>query len=392
MPDRPARAFDLDNHYYEATDAFIRHIDPKMAKRCMQWADIGGKQRLLVGGKVNRFIPNPTFDPCSKPGALIDYFRGKVSITDLGKAFGELDPISPAYRDPAARVKVMDEQGLDGAFLFPTLGVGMEGSLSHDRPALLAAFTAFNRWLDEDWGFNYQDRLYAAPYITLADVDHAVAELEFALDHDARIINIRPAPISDPAGNRSFGHPDHDPFWARVNEAGITVALHAGDAGYGFMLEQWGVDPEFQAFRIPALFQLLTMSPISDSVASMIADGVFKRFPNVRVASVENGSDWVPPLFGKLAKVYKMRKPMFDEDPRDTFRRHVWVSPFYEDDLQGLVDLIGIDHMCFGSDWPHAEGLADPLSYIEDLDGFDADGIDKIMYANAASLAVPVSG
>ncbi|MCB1248119.1 MAG: amidohydrolase family protein [Acidimicrobiales bacterium] len=388
------RAFDADNHYYEATDAFTRHVDKRMQSRCMRWAEIDGKQRLLVGGKINRFIPNPTFDPVAKPGALIDYFRGKTSITNLHSAFGELDPIQPAYRDPAARVELMDAQGLDAAFVFPTLGVGMESSLAHDRDALLAAFAGFNRWLLDDWTFNYHDRLYATPYLTLADVDWAVAELEFVLDHGARIINMRPGPITDPAGNRSLGHPDHDPFWARVNEAGITVAFHAGDAGYGFMLEQWGVNPEFQAFRIPALFQLLTMSPISDTVASLLADGVFLRFPNVRVATIENGSEWVAPLCKKLRKVYAMRGPMWDEDPIETLRRHVYVAPFYEDDLAELRDLIGIDRIIFGSDYPHAEGLADPISYVDDLTaaGFDAAEVDKVMYANAASLAVPLTG
>ncbi|MCX7619310.1 MAG: amidohydrolase [Acidimicrobiales bacterium] len=391
MAERPTKAFDADNHYYEAEDAFIRHVDPAMRSRCMRWADIDGKKRLLVGGKVNRFIPNPTFDPCSRPGALIDYFRGRTSITDLHTAFGELEPISPAYRDPAARVRLMDEQGLTAAFLFPTLGVGMEGALSHDRPAILAAFRAFNRWLLDDWTFNFQDRLYAAPYLTLADVDWAVDELEFVLDAGARIINMRPGPIADPTGNRSFGHPSHDPFWARVNEAGITVAFHAGDAGYGFMLEKWGVNPEFQAFRLPALFQLLTMSPISDTVASFIADGVFDRFPNIRIVTIENGSEWVRPLFQKLKKVWQMRRPMFSEDPRETFRRHVWVAPFYEDDLSELVSLIGIDHIIFGSDFPHAEGLPDPLSYVEDLTaaGLDQDAVDKVMYENAAQLATP---
>ena len=69
--------FDADNHYYEATDAFTRHLDPKMARRAMQWAEIDGRQRLLVAGAVNRFIPNPTFDPVAKPGALDEYFRGR---------------------------------------------------------------------------------------------------------------------------------------------------------------------------------------------------------------------------------------------------------------------------------------------------------------------------
>ncbi len=391
VPARPTRAFDADNHYYEATDAFIRHVDKRMRGRCMRWAEIDGRERLLVGGKINRFIPNPTFDPVSKPGALIDYFRGKVSITSLHDAFGELDPIHPAYRHPAERLQVMDEQGLSGAFLFPTLGVGMESALSGDRPALLAAFRGFNRWLEEDWSYDYEGRLFAAPYLTLADVDWAVEELDYALEHGARLINMRPGPVTDPNGNRSLGHPSHDPFWARVNEAGITVAFHAGDAGYGFMLEQWGVDPDFQAFRIPALFQLLTMSPISDTVASLLADGVFLRFPNVRVATIENGADWVRPLMGKLKKAFAMRGPMWQEDPRETMRRHVWVSPFHEDDLGELRELIGIDQIVFGSDFPHAEGLADPLSYVDDLAtfGFDGDDVDKVMYANAAALAVP---
>ena len=62
------RGFDADNHYYEATDAFTRHIEPEYAKRAMQWAEIDGKTRLLVGGRVNRFIPNPTFNHLAKPG------------------------------------------------------------------------------------------------------------------------------------------------------------------------------------------------------------------------------------------------------------------------------------------------------------------------------------
>ena len=144
-------AFDADNHYYEAEDAFIRHIPKDMAKRCMQWAVIDGKKRLLVGGKVNKFIPNPTFNPVSKPGALDAYFRGKVAGGDMRTLFGELDPISPAYRDRDARLAVMKAQGLSGAMFFPTLAVGMEESLRHDIPALCAAFRAFNRWLFEDW-------------------------------------------------------------------------------------------------------------------------------------------------------------------------------------------------------------------------------------------------
>jgi predicted TIM-barrel fold metal-dependent hydrolase len=118
---------------------------------------------------------------------------------------------------------------------------------------------------------------------------------------------------------------------------------------------------------------------------------VFIRVPKLRVATIENGAEWVKPLFDKLSKTYKMRGFLFEEDPRETFKRHVWVAPFYENDLGELASLIGTDHILFGSDWPHAEGLADPLSFVDDLTsaGFDGDDIDKVMYANAASLVVP---
>ena len=124
----------------------------------MQWAQIDGKTRLLVGGKVNKFIPNPTFDPVAAPGVMDEYFRGRnPKSADPGKLFGELEPIRPEYRDRDARLAVMDAQGMEGCIMLPTLGVGMEQALAGDLPALAAAFRAFNRWLDEDWGFAYQE-------------------------------------------------------------------------------------------------------------------------------------------------------------------------------------------------------------------------------------------
>jgi hypothetical protein len=215
------RTFDADNHYYEATDAYTRHIDPTMAKRAMQWAEIDGRTRLLVGGKVNRFIPNPTFDPVAKPGSLIEYFRGRnPEARDMRSLFGELEPIRPEYRDRDARLAVMDVQGLAGCFLFPTLGVGMEEALAHDPAALVAAFGAFNRWLEDDWGYAYQERIFAAPMITLVDVDAAVKELYRVLDADARLICVKGGPAHTPSGLTSPADPRFDPFWGVVNESG----------------------------------------------------------------------------------------------------------------------------------------------------------------------------
>jgi hypothetical protein len=382
-------AFDVDNHYYEAEDAFTRHIEPAMRRRAMQWAEIDGRKRLLVGGKVNRFIPNPTFDPVARPGVLDQYFRAKESASDIREAFGALEPIDPAYRNRDARLARMDQQGLAATFLFPTLGVGMESALEDDRPAMLAAFRAFNRWLEDDWGLNYRERLFTAPYISLADVDWALEELDWALGLDARVVVMRASSVVADVGRRSLGDRSHDPFWQRLNDAGITLAIHSGDAGYGFMLEYWGQDAEFEAFRYAPLKSLLTYSPISDAVASLIAEQVFARFPNLRLATIESGSEWVAPLFKKLKKAYGQHRYAFTEDPIETFRRHVWVSPYYEDDLLELRSMIGADHILFGSDYPHAEGLADPVSFVHDLAGFSDEEIRSIMRDNGFGLATP---
>ena len=383
--------FDADNHYYEATDAFTRHIEPGMEKRCMQWAELNGKQRLLVGGKVNRFIPNPTFDPVAKPGSLDDYFRGRnPDAKDVKTLFGSLEPISPAYRNRDARLAVMDEQGIAGCFLFPTLGVGMEVSLNHDPEALVAAFRAFNRWLDEDWGFNYRDRIFAAPMITLVDVDAAVAEVEHALERDARVVCIKGGPVFAAGQSWSPGDRRYDPVWGRLAEAGVTVGIHSGDAGYRRYLSDWEQTGDFESFRQSPLSGVLNADRAPfETYAALLCHGVFDRHPNTRIASIESGSEWVPLLVKKLKKVYSQSPTSFERDPIESFREHVWVAPFYEDDMSGLKDLLGVDHILFGSDWPHAEGLAEPAAFIKDLDnnGFSAADAHLVMRDNGLALA-----
>jgi len=381
------RAFDADHHYYEAEDAFIRHVDPRLRSRALQWAAIDGRKRLLVGGKVNRFIPNPTFDPVARPGVLDAYFRGRnPERKDIRALFGELDPIDPAYRDRDARLERLDAQGLDGCFLFPTLGVGMEESLKHDPEAAVAAFRGFNRWLAEDWGFAHQGRIFAAPYFTLLDVDAALTELDWALAAGARLICMRAGPIAHPHGSRSPADPIFDPFWARVNEAGVTLAYHSGDNGYTKFAAEWGAGGEFKSFEYDTLRMCLSPCPIMDTLAALVCHGLFERFPGIRVATIESGSSWVASLVSRLEKTYGQMPNAFRRDPAEQFRRHVWVSPYYEDDLEGLRLTLGAEHILFGSDYPHAEGLAEPTDFVYDLKGYDADDVRRVMRENALGL------
>ncbi len=260
-----------------------------------------------------------------------------------------------------------------------------------DPPALMAAFRAFNRWLDEDWGFSYRDRIFGVPFITLVDVDNAVAELEWALDRDARAILIGVGPVVTATGSRAPSDPMYDPFWARVDEAGITVCLHGGDSAYGKYLEAWGQSAEMEAFRQNPLRSLISHDAVHDTVAAMLADRFFARFPGIRLATIELGSDWAFHLFTKLKKSFGQTPQAYPEDPRETFRNHVWVSPYYEDDLAALKEMVGVDHILMGSDWPHAEGLAEPARYIDDLRraGYSDDEARQVMRENGLGLTHP---
>jgi predicted TIM-barrel fold metal-dependent hydrolase len=384
--------FDCDNHYYEAVDAFTRYAEPGMAKRTMQWAEIDGKQRLLVGGKINRFIPNPTFDPVSKPGALDEYFRGRNPKGEgVRELFGDLDPMSerPEYRNRDARLQLMDEQGMSGAIFLPTLGVGMEQALLDDPPALLAAFRAFNRWLDDDWGFAYQERIFGAPMLTMVDPEEALKSVQWGLDHDARFFVLVPGPVITRSGPVSPADPVFDPMWGLLNEAGAVLTAHGGNAYYTRYLADWGEGTEMEAFRQNPFRSIVSWSAVQDWFANLLAHGLFQRFPNLRMASIETGSDWVFHLYDKLKKSYSQTPQAYSEDPRETFKRHVWVSPYYEDELAGLRDLVGADHMLMGSDFPHAEGLAEPSSYIKDLEnfGFTPEESRLVMRDNGVELS-----
>ena len=385
------RVFDADNHYYEPMDAFTRHIDPSMAKRCMQWAEIDGRTRLLVGGRINRFIPNPTFDPVAAPGALMAFYKGADQAGNIKEQFGELEPIRAEYRDRDARLAVMDEQGIEACWMFPTLAVGMEEALAHDPEAAIAAFAAFNRWLHDDWGFAYRGRIFAPPYLSLADVDAAIAELEWVLDQGATSIALRPAPVLTRDGEMSPFLERFDPFWARVAEAGVTVAFHGGDSGYDRFVRAWEPDADYVSFFATPLERVMMGSrPISDTMAALICHKLFDRHPRVRIASIENGSGWVSGLLRRLDRAAAQSPGWFSERPSETFRRQVWVSPFWEDHPTRAVEALGAERILFGSDWPHTEGLADPLSYADELTSLPAADVRRIMRDNLAELVEPL--
>ena len=380
--------FDFDNHYYEAEDAFTRYQDPRLRGRGVRWAEVDGRRRLLVGGRVNTYVANPTFDPVAKPGCLYEWYRGNPGAQTIVEAFGELEPIRPEYRDRDARLALLDEQQVAATLLFPTLGVGLEEALKDDPEAAAAVFSGFNRWLEEDWGFAYQGRLFAIPYVPFLDPAAALAELRDLLDRGAVAVNVRNAPVPVPGGYRSPFDPAYDPFWALAAESGVVVTTHAGNDGYDALVQMW--EPggaESSVFRSPLRNVVTKARAVSDFYAAALCHKVFERHPGLRFASVENGASWIPELLHRLDDAANRNPGFFAEHPRDSFGEHVWVTPFWEDDVTEVAAAFRVDRLLLGSDWPHAEGTRTPYEFLtETLAGLPDDDVARIARTNATDL------
>ncbi len=361
--------YDADEHYYEAEDALTRYLEPQY-RRSVKWIDVEGRRSLLINDQLLTIVPNPTYDPVGVPGSLEVYFRAENHEGRELRDIIEIQPIQPEYRNREARVARMDQQRVDFAWLLPSLGLGIEETLSADPASAHAIFRAYNRWLDDDWGYDRDGRLQTGPLISLLDPAEAEREVQFALDRGAKFVTMRPAPVAVPGRHRSPGDPLHDRVWAMLAEAGVVVAIHAADSGYTKYIEDWGESGKYTGMKSTTLTEVMCISierPIYDMMAVLVCHGVFDRHPGLKVASLELGAAWVPELIRKFGVAYGKKPQQFATDPVEQFREHVWVAPFYEDDVRVLRDAIGADRILLGSDWPHPEGLSEPRKWIPDF-------------------------
>ncbi len=380
--------FDSDNHLYETEDAFTRHL-PKAHRNAIRYVEVEGRTKIAIRGLISDYIPNPTFEVVARPGAQESFFRnGNPEGLALREIFGEPMRCPDWARTATDRLPELDRLGLDGSLMFPTLASLLEERMRDDPDLCHAATHALNEWILDEWTFNHEDRIFATPVIALPIVERAVEELEWCLERGARCVLIRPAPAWGPRGPRSPGSDEFDPFWARVEESGVLVGMHSSDSGYADHVTPWEGSGEYLPFIFNPFRNMLMMNrPIHDMMAALVCHGALSRFPGVRIATIENGGSWVRPLLDEFAMMFKKMPQSFAEDPVDTFRRCVYVNPFWEDDLSGLVDLMGADRLLFGSDYPHPEGLADPVSYIDELpDEMGRDDVARIMGGNLRGL------
>jgi predicted TIM-barrel fold metal-dependent hydrolase len=383
------RTVDADNHYYETRDAFTRYIDPQYSSRTLRVEkNSEGGDAIVIDGRPYVFS-EPKFDKTNPPGSLLANLRDP----ERRKYAASFDAsfMLPAYQNRDKRLELMDEQGVEAAILLPSLAVCVERPIRNDPALTDSVLRAFNRWLEDDWGYAYQDRIYAVPLLSLLDVELACKELLRVLDRGARMIHLSTGPVA----GKSPADPHFDPFWSIVNEARIPVVFHIGDAGYNELFgAAWGENPTPRVREMSAFAWAFLHGdfPLMQTLGSLVYHNLFGRFPDVRVVSIENGSDWVEYLLMHLDKKKGMGRQgpwpggYFSGRPSEILKEHLYLTPYPEDDVLPLVELMGAEHVLFGSDYPHPEGLADPNAFVDLLDGLDPSAIRRVMAINSLEL------
>ncbi|MGA8125906.1 MAG: amidohydrolase, partial [Mycobacterium sp.] len=133
MPSRELSfpVFDADNHMYEPQEALTKFL-PDNRKRVIDYVQVRGRTKIVVRGHISEYIPNPTFEVVARPGAQEDYFRNGAQGKTYREILGEPMKAIPAFREPGARLEVMDELGIDYALMFPTLASLVEERMKDD--------------------------------------------------------------------------------------------------------------------------------------------------------------------------------------------------------------------------------------------------------------------
>lgn len=380
--------FDADNHLYETEESLTKYL-PGQYRDAIRYVQVNGRTKIAIRGVISDYIPNPTFEVVARPGAMEEYFKnGNPEGKSRREIFGEPMRSIPAFREPGPRLELMNELGVHRSLMFPTLASLVEERMRDDPALIHVVVHALNQWLDEVWGFNYQNRIFTVPVVSLPIVEKAIEELDWVVERGARAILVRPAPVPGYRGPRSFALPEFDPFWRRCVEHDVLVAMHSSDSGYARYIAEWdGGDAEMLPFQTNAFAMVNEWRPVQDAVASWVIHGALYRVPQLKVAVIEAGSKWLFPLLDQLADVYKKTPESFPGgDPVEEIKNRIHISPFYEDGISDLVELIGVERVLYGSDYPHPEGLAQPRHYADALGHLSVDDQAKIMGGNLARL------
>jgi predicted TIM-barrel fold metal-dependent hydrolase len=359
-----------DSHVFEPPDLWTTRIDAGFRDRAPRMERIDGADEIVVEK-----------DQVLSGIGLISNAGARFDAPETISGRGRFEDVHRGGYDPDQHLKDMTLDGVAGEVLYPSQGLFY--FRLKDSALMSAIFRTYNDWLAEFCGTD-PARLKGIAMINLDDVREGVAELERA----ARL-GLAGAMISEyPLEERRYDLPEYEPFWAAAESLRMPLSLHTATRRQGKIR---GSGPK--TLRDASSRATKAFGPAT-SLCDMIFSGVFERYPRLLVAVVEFELSWAPHLLDSMDYTYRERHEealyRFKDGmrPRDFFHRNVVLS--FQEDAVGirLRDVIGIDNMMWGSDYPHSESTFPRSRQIlgEILAGVPAHERAKIVGGNTARV------
>jgi predicted TIM-barrel fold metal-dependent hydrolase len=271
----------------------------------------------------------------------------------------------------------MDLDGIDAAFLYPSMGL-FAGAV-HDINVSAAMCRAYNRWL-ADYCSPYPDRLFGVAMVPMQSVKHAITEMEFARKElGMRGVFLRPNPYSDKMINDKM----YTPFWAAAQDLDVAVGFHEGGSSG---MPTVGVD-RF-AGRAERHIVSHTMEMMLACLA-VIWGGVCENHPKIRIGFLESGGGWIAPWLDRMDRHFDdqgFNSGEIKTRPSELFKRNCWIAfEPVEGSIGVLADYIGPDKCMWATDYPHRDGFfpGAPDMVRERLKGTSAETQFNVMAGGA---------
>lgn len=373
---------DVDQHLFESRTTWSEFIEPAHRADALSITDDDGGWPWLTWHE-DRLTPLEI--PIPERSSLIGDDRLRRLRGDRAPApFEELVPDS--YRSAEARLASLDEFGLDAAVLFPNYGLLWEQRLASDREAQRANARAYNRFVAGVCAQG-EERLFGVAHMMLHDPAWAVEEIARVRSEGVRLAMIAPAPVD----GKPLSHAEFDPVWAACSDQGVAPVFHVSEFESPLHPAWRQGEPEDGERLFDSIF--LYLAP-AVALADLILNGTLERFPDLRIGVVELTASWVPHFLLHIdgaSDFYALRhgEPYrrLAERPSDYFFRQVRVAALPYEMPNRLVPRVGDDTYMIGSDWPHAEGVADPMAAAERaVAGLTGTARTNILGANASWL------
>ncbi len=366
----PALILSSDSHVFEPPDLWQTRIDRAFRDRAPRMQRIDGGDQIVVEA-----------DQVLSGIGLISNAGARFEAPETISGNARFEDVHRGGYDPDQHLADMRLDGVAGEVLYPSQG------LFYFRvadPALMSAiFRAYNDWLAE---FCRTDpsRLKGIGMINLDDVAAAIRELE----RTARL-GLAGAMITEyPLEDRRYDQPEYEPFWTAAEALGLPLSLHTATRRQGKIRGAGARTLRDASSRATKAFYPAL------SMCDMIFSGVFERHPRLTLAIVEFELSWAPHLLTTMDYTYRERHEeaiyRFKDGrrPSDVFHRNVVLS--FQEDAIGirLRDVIGVDNMMWGSDYPHSESTFPRSRKIlaDILAGVPEDEQAKIVGGNTARV------